>query len=108
MHVGIARSRWALRVHCVRSVWKILSQSGRVESLDKLSQEAKASHRGLAVTKERVVRENKKRERERQAEVSKDSLFFEVLFPSFECELACLSPSIFVVPCVQSEGWKEG
>ena len=44
MYVGIAQSRWALRVHCVRGVWKILSQrSGRVESLEgPLSQQAKA------------------------------------------------------------------
>ena len=32
----------------------------------------------------------------------------EALFASFECELACPSPSIFVVLCEKSQGWKEG
>ena len=64
------------------------------------------SHRGQAVTeKERdVVRElKKKKECERQAEVSEEDLRvsgLEALFTSFECEWACLSPSIFVVPRV--------
>ena len=35
------------------------------------------------------------------------SVFFEVRFPSFGFELACLSPSIFCFLCVWSEGWKE-
>ena len=58
-----------------------------------------------------VVREKKQKECVRHAGVSKEGLRvsgLEALFASFECELACLSPSIFVVLCVQSEGWKEG
>ena len=66
MHVGIAQSRWALRVHCVRSVWKILSQrSARVESLEsQLSQHAKAflsPWTGCERKERSVVRELKER-----------------------------------------------
>ena len=61
--------------HCVRSVGKILSRkSGRVESLEsQLSQQANFSHRGRAMAARRwsVVKEKKKEEWERQAEVSK-------------------------------------
>ena len=45
----------------------------------------------------------KKKECERQAEASKEDLIVSLLkapFASFECESACLSPSIFVVRCV--------
>ena len=43
MRVGIARSRWALLVHCVHSVGKIFWQSGRVGSLEsQLSKKGKA------------------------------------------------------------------
>ena len=42
----------------------------------------------------------KKKERERQAEVPKEDLrvsCLKALLASFECELACVSPSIFVL-----------
>ena len=40
---------------------------------------------------------------EREVDVSGEDLrvsSFEARFPSFECQQACLSPSIFVVSCV--------
>ena len=65
----------------------------------------------MTIRERDVVKEKKKtKECERQAEVSEVGFEsgFEARFPSFECESACLSPSIFVVPCAWSEGWKEG
>ena len=71
--VGIARSRWALRVRCVRSAWILSEKTGRVESLEsQLSQQALLSHRGRAVKGEECgERIGVTKECERQAEVSK-------------------------------------
>ena len=78
MRVGIALSRWVLLVHSVRSVRKVLlRKSERVGSLEsQLSQQAKAflSPWTGCDKKERdvVERKEKKKECERQAEVSKE------------------------------------
>ena len=74
MRAGIAQSRWALRVHCVRGVWKILSQK-MVESLEESTVTASES---LSLTveglwqngEERCDRIDGKKERERQALLS--------------------------------------
>ena len=56
----------------------------------------------MTIKERDVVREKKKnKECERQTEVSKEDLRVSRLFSLlFEFELACLCPSIFVVPCV--------
>ena len=79
-----------------------------------LSQQAKATHRGRAVPerrgmwREKLKKEGSVSDRQKYRKKNWEGVVFEAVSLFFECESACLSPSIFVVLCGLSEGWKEG
>ena len=96
MHVGIAQSRLALHVHTVAAEWE-----GREPVKSVAANESPSPWTGCDKKGEGCDRNKKKKECERQAELSEEVRVssFEDHFPSCACESACLSPLIFVVLC---------
>ena len=106
MQVGIAQSRWALHVHCVRSAWKILSQwSGEDREPGKSTVTASESLSLTCDGKEKsVVRELKEIRNvsgrlKFRKKVCKRVFFTRFHIPSVDGEQAGRSPSILLWGC---------